>query len=105
MQCVNGSASQTSWTDQLDRPAGRTIWTDQLDGPWPWPVRIFEDFCFSLFIVAASESDEVLVYFIITVGQCYRHVYGPYKTLSGQNKTLKEPPLLCMLMLDFIFFR
>ena len=46
MQCVNGSASQTSWTDQLDRPdkqtswmdqldrpAGRTSWTDQLDGP------------------------------------------------------------------------
>ena len=33
MQCVNGSASQTSWTDQLDRPAGRTSWTAQLDEP------------------------------------------------------------------------
>ena len=29
MQCVNGSASQTSWTDQLDGSAGRTSWTDQ----------------------------------------------------------------------------
>ena len=26
-------ASLTSWTDQLDGPAGRTSWTDQLDGP------------------------------------------------------------------------
>ena len=33
MQCVNGSASQTSWTDQLDGPAGRTSWTYQLEGP------------------------------------------------------------------------
>ena len=90
MQCVNrsasktswtdqldGSAGQTSWTDQLDRPAGWTSWTDQLDGPegqtsWtdqffylkPCPVRIFEDFPSSLYIVAASESDEDLVYFM-----------------------------------------
>ena len=63
-------AGRTSWTDQLDRPAGRTSWTDQLDRPAgrtssfylkPWPVRIFEDFPFSLYIVAASESDEGLV--------------------------------------------
>ena len=33
MQCVNGSASLTSWTNQLDGPAGQTSWTDQLDGP------------------------------------------------------------------------
>ena len=33
MQCVNGSASRTSWTDQLGEPAGRTSWTDQPDGP------------------------------------------------------------------------
>ena len=33
MQCVNGSASQTSLTDQLDRPDGRTSWTNQMDGP------------------------------------------------------------------------
>ena len=33
MQCVNGSASRTSWTYQLDGPAGRNSWTDQLDGP------------------------------------------------------------------------
>ena len=63
---LDGSAGQTSWTDQLDRPAGRTSWTDQLDGPWPWPVRIFEDFRFSLFIVAASESNEVLVLLLIS---------------------------------------
>ena len=61
MQCANGSASRTSWTDQL---------TDQLDGPAgqtssfylkPWPVRIFKDFPFSLYIVADSETDEGLV--------------------------------------------
>ena len=75
-QCVNGSASRTSRTDQLDRPSGRTIWTDictdQLDGPagWtsslylkPWPVCIFEDWRFSLYIVAASESDEGLFFY------------------------------------------
>ena len=54
----------------LDRTAGRTSWTDQLDGTAgrtssfylkPWPVRIFEDFPFSLYIVAASESDKGLV--------------------------------------------
>ena len=28
----------------------------------PWPVRILEDFPFSLYIVAASESDEGLVF-------------------------------------------
>ena len=70
MQCVNGSASLTSWTNQLDGPAGQTSWTDQLDGPAgqtssfylkPWPVRILEDYPFSLYIVAASESDEGLV--------------------------------------------
>ena len=62
---------QTNWTDQLDRPARRTSWTDQLDRPAgvtssfylkPWPVRIFEDYPFSLYIVAASESDEGLVF-------------------------------------------
>ena len=47
MQYVIGLAGLTSWTDQMDRPA----------------VRIFEDFSFSLYIVAASESDEGLVYF------------------------------------------
>ena len=36
MQCVNGSASWTSLTDQLDGPAGRTSWTDQLDRPAGW---------------------------------------------------------------------
>ena len=33
MQCVNGSASQTSWKDQLEGPAVQTSWTDQLDRP------------------------------------------------------------------------
>ena len=86
MQCVNGSASQTSWTDQMDGPAGWISWTDQLNGPagwtnwtdqlggpagWTrsfylklWPGRISEDLCFSLYIVAASESDEGLVFFL-----------------------------------------
>ena len=44
--------------DQLDGPAGRTS-SFYLK---PWPVCIFEDFPFSLYIVAASESDEGLVY-------------------------------------------
>ena len=70
MQCVNGSASRTSWTDQLYGPAGQTSWTDQLDGPAgqtssfylkPWPVCIFEDWPSSLYIVADSESGEGLV--------------------------------------------
>ena len=54
----------------LVRPAGGTGWTDQLDGPAgqiisfdlkPWPVRLFKEFPFSLYIVAASESDEGIV--------------------------------------------
>ena len=49
---LNGPAEWTSWTDPLDRPAGRTSWT----------VRIFKDFPFSLYIVAAFESDEGLVF-------------------------------------------
>ena len=57
MQCVNGSASQTSWTDQLDRPAGCAS-SFYLK---PWPIRIFKEFSFSLYIVAASESNEVLL--------------------------------------------
>ena len=87
VRCVNGSASYTIWTYQLDRPAKQTSlidhlngpawltsWTDQLNGlagqtSWMtssfylklWPVRIFEDFPFSLYIVTASESDEGLV--------------------------------------------
>ena len=70
MEQLDGPAGQTSWTNQLDGPAGRTSWTDQLDRPAgrtssfylkPWPVRIFKDFPFSLYIVAASESDEGLV--------------------------------------------
>ena len=68
---LDRSAGRTSWTDHLDVPAGQTSWTDQLDGPAgrtssfylkPWPVRIFEDYPFSLYIVAASESDEGLVF-------------------------------------------
>ena len=96
-------AGQTSWTDQLDRPAGRTSWTDQLDGPagrtsWtdqldgpagqtssfylkPWPVRIFEDFPFSLYIVAASESDEGLVFCPATPPPC-SSVPLPHSALS-----------------------
>ena len=54
---LDGPARRTSWTDQLDRPAGRTS-SLYLK---PWPVRIFKDFPFSLYNVAASESDEGLV--------------------------------------------
>ena len=68
---LDGSAIWISWTDKLDRPAGQTSWTDQLDGPAgrtsslylkSWPVRIFEDWPFSLYIVAASKSNEGLVF-------------------------------------------
>ena len=44
--------------DHLDRTAGRTS-SFYLK---PWPVRIFEDFPYSLYIVAASESDEGFVW-------------------------------------------
>ena len=86
---LDGPARWTSWMVQLDRPTGRTSWTNQLDGPagwtsWtdqldrpagrtssfylkPWPVRIFKDFPFSLYIVAASESDKCLVLFYFEI--------------------------------------
>ena len=54
---MHGPAGRTSWTDQLDGPAGQTS-SFYLKS---WPVRIFEDFCLSLYIVAASEFDEGLV--------------------------------------------
>ena len=68
---------QTSWMYQPDGPAGHTSWTNQLDGPAgqtssfymkPWPVRIFEDFPLSLYSVAASESDESLVFTLSSYG-------------------------------------
>ena len=81
---LDGPAGQTSWTDQLDGPAGRTSWTNQLDGPAgqtssfylkPWPVRIFEDYPFSLYIVAASESDEGLV---LLFGEIWTRIFQKY---------------------------
>ena len=82
-------AGRTSWTDQLDRPAGRTSWTDQLDGPAgrtsslylkTWPVHIFEDWPFSLYFGAASESDEGLVFFLTLPYDCHRYrVYAQDK--------------------------
>ena len=45
------------YSDQLDGLAGQTS-SFYLK---PWPVRIFEDFPLSLYIVAASESDKGLV--------------------------------------------
>ena len=71
MDQLHGSAGRISWTDQMDRPAGWTSCTDQLDRPAgrtsslclkPWPIRIFEDWPFSLYIVAASESNEGLFF-------------------------------------------
>ena len=100
-------AGRTSWTDQLDGPAGQTSLTNQLDGPAgqtssfylkPWPVRIFEDYPFSLYIVAASESDEGLVF----SGQKF---FGP-KIFFGfkiffQPKFFSDPNFFCTQ----IFFR
>ena len=71
------ASNKENWSVQLIPPAGVSSWsarqtrcTDQLDGPagWtssfylkPWPVCIFEDWRFSLYIVTASESNEGLV--------------------------------------------
>ena len=61
--------------DQLDGSAGRTSWTDQLDGPAgqtssfylkPWPVRIFEDFPFSLYVDAASAAKGLVISILLT---------------------------------------
>ena len=66
---MDGPAGRTSWTDQLDRQAGQTSWTDQLNGPGgctssfhlkPWPVCIFEDFPFSLYIVQLPSPTKAL---------------------------------------------
>ena len=57
MDQLHGSARWISWTDQLDGPAG---WTSSLFLK-PWPVCIFEDWLFSLYIVALFESDESFV--------------------------------------------
>ena len=77
---LDGPAGRTSWTDLLDGPAGRTSWTDQLDGPagqtsWTDQFFLFEAlasllirrFSLSLYIVAASESDEGLLFLLINV--------------------------------------
>ena len=51
----------------MDRPAERTNLTDQLGGSLylkAWPARIFEDSPLSLYVVAASESDEGLVFLL-----------------------------------------
>ena len=70
--CNNANLQNCKIAGLLDRPVVRTSWTDQLDRSSgrtsslylkPWPVRIFEDSPFSLYIVAASESDEGLVVF------------------------------------------
>ena len=77
-------AGQTCWTNQLARPAGQTSWTDQLDRPAgqtssfylkPWPVRIFKDWPFSLYFVAASESVEgVVFHFFISLSPSLRDI-------------------------------
>ena len=61
---VDRAASRITYTGLLDRPAGRTnsIYLK------PWPVCIFEDWLFSLFIVTYSESNEGLVLLMVMVG-------------------------------------
>ena len=92
MDQLDEPAGRTSWMDQLDGPAGWTSWTDQLNGPAgqtsslylkPWPVRIFEDFPFSLYIVAASESDEGLVWYL----QVYKTSYVYLQVQSLHTST------------------
>ena len=72
LECwISISNRQTSWTNSQDGPARQTSWTDQLGEPVgrtsskflkPWPVCIFEDWRFSLYIVAAFESDKDPIY-------------------------------------------
>ena len=63
-------SSQISWMDKLNKPAEWTSWIDQLNSPAGrtssfylkfWPICIFKDFPFSLYIVVASEPDKGLV--------------------------------------------
>ena len=63
MQYVNGLAGLTSWTDQLDRPAGQTSWTDLFFLFEALASSHIRRFSFSLYFVAASESEEGLVFF------------------------------------------
>ena len=95
-------AGRTSWTDQLSRPAEQTSWTDQLDRPAgrtssfylkPWQVRIFKDFPFSLYVVAASESDKGLV----QNGPEFRHWYhyegaSPAPTCKVRHQKVRKSP-------------
>ena len=71
---LDGSAGQTSWTDQLDRPAGLISWMDQFVLFEALASSLIRRFPFSLYIVAASESDEGLVSKIGPNGQCSKIV-------------------------------
>ena len=63
----------------MDGPVEQTSWTDQFFYLKLWPVCIFEDFPFSLYIVAAAESDEGLVKKKITnqffLVRCFSKIY------------------------------
>ena len=67
MDKLDEPAGQTSWTDQLDGPAGQTTWTDQFFLFEALTSLLIQRFSFSLYIVAASESDKGLVIIIIDI--------------------------------------
>ena len=94
-----------SWTDQLDESAGLTS-SLYLK---PWLARIFEDWPFSLYIVAAFECDEGLVSYPISFiphpiyQNTMSHIpyplslipWGPYGKLKRISKWTTKCPLVC----------
>ena len=76
--------------DQLDGPAG---WTSSLYLK-PWPVRIFKDWPFSLYIVTASESDVGFVspfpFFFWALRSHFDTYYG-LKLSHNESKAQTKP--------------
>ena len=118
-------AGRTSWTDQLNGLAGRTSWTDklgwidQLDRPvgWtsyfylkPWPVRIFKDWTFSLYIVAASMSVKDLVYLSILfysriLNMCKKVKLNTWKIYWDMRPTVGSDVTLCKIWSVISWYR
>ena len=93
----------------LDRSAGRT---SSLYSK-PWSVCIFEDWPFSLYIVAAFESNEGLVYYLCNIIWQTKKVYGTYKvifslqfyfSLWSHFNVQKEFNKLCFINISYVKF-
>ena len=77
MQCVNGYASRSSWTVQL------------------------EDFPFSLYIVAASESDEGLVFVTLFIQWFWRDHKRDDLNLNNHGQYLFDYHIRCHISCYF----